>query len=396
MHAVSLQAIDKRFEPGEHVLSGVNLDVEQGELLALLGPSGCGKSTLLRLIAGLEQPDRGTVLLQGEEATQTHPHTRDVAMVFQGAPLYPHLTVRSNLAFPLQCDRRGQRPSRVDINQRIDEASSVLAIDTLLDRKPHELSGGQRHRVALAKLFVRRAGIWLLDEPLSGLDEEARREVRSALVSLHAQLKPTVVLVTHDLEDALHVGHRVAVMDAGLIAQVGPRDALLRLPETLGVAKATTPGTLFMVQGEIDSDGTWCADGSSRQEVGGFAGVSASKTMLACPPDSMHLGGAEGPAGGWEAVVCSVRSLVGRTRVTLELVDPSEVSQRGRLIEVDTAGPSGARVNVGDVATVRIDHERVFMFGLAGEQRRVWPPASEVALARKPVEVSGNAQKPSD
>ncbi len=385
MHAVQLEKIDKRFDADSSVLRGLDLAVVEGELLALLGPSGCGKSTLLRLIAGLEAPNSGRILLRGQDATQSPPDGRDVAMVFQGAPLYPHLSVRANLAFALRCGAGRGRAGRAEIEQRVAEACSVLGIGALLDRRPHELSGGQRHRVALAKLFVRRAGVWLLDEPLSGLDQEARREVRSALVELHGHLRPTVVLVTHDMEDALHAGHRVAVMDGGRIVQVGTPSELLERPGTLGVVRASRQGVNLSLAGEVNSRGTWRCTAAEGLELQGFVGLKEQPATLVCPPGSLKLAEKGTSEADWPATVRSVQPLADRQRVMLTPASSPASQQRPKLVELDIDREAYPSLAVGEQVCVRVLSDRVFLFAVGGDERRLWPAA-----------LGSEGQKPSD
>jgi multiple sugar transport system ATP-binding protein len=200
-------------------LTAVNrasLDVGEGELLAVVGPSGSGKTTLLRLIAGLDQPDSGSVIIAGQDQASVPPAERGVALMFQSLALYPHLSARENLAFGLKL--RGVGAS--EIRSRVEEVALRVGIADCLDRRPAELSGGQRQRVALGRALIRRPGILLLDEPFANLDAPLRRELRRELQRLHTTLSLTIVLVTHDQAEAMALGQRVAVMNAGRFEQV--------------------------------------------------------------------------------------------------------------------------------------------------------------------------------
>jgi multiple sugar transport system ATP-binding protein len=215
----------KRFPGGVEAVAGIDLEVGSGEFLVVVGPSGSGKSTLLRLVAGLETPSEGEVWIAGRRVDGLPPRERDVAMVFQDSALYPHLSVFENLAFGLQA--RGVR--REEVRTQVDEAARLMGLEGLLARRPAQLSGGQRRRVALGRALVRRPALFLLDEPLSNLDGPLRLALRAELAALHRRLGATLVMVTHDQTEALALGDRVAVVRDGQIVQQGtPRDVYER------------------------------------------------------------------------------------------------------------------------------------------------------------------------
>lgn len=203
-----------------------------GEFLILLGPSGCGKSTALRMIAGLDQPSSGIILIDGADVTAVEPQHRNVAMVFQSYALYPHKTVRHNIEFPLK-NRRVPHDERT---RRTDEAARLLGLSDLMDRRPGQLSGGQRQRVALARAIVREADVFLMDEPLSNLDALTRVHTRAELTELHQRLGVTIIYVTHDQVEAMTMGTRIAVMDQGRLQQVGTPEEIYRTPANSFVA----------------------------------------------------------------------------------------------------------------------------------------------------------------
>ncbi len=239
MASLELIGINKRF--AETVAaSDIHLKVESGEFCVLLGPSGCGKSTLLQIIAGLILQDSGSVVIGGECVDKKSPRDRDVAMVFQSYALYPHMTVAENLGFALRM--RGMRKDQ--IKERVAETARLLAIDPLLNRKPRALSGGQRQRVAMGRALVRRASVFLLDEPLSNLDAQLRTRVRMELQNLHQKHEGTFVHVTHDQVEAMSLGDRVAVMKEGCIHQRGTPDEIYNEPADTFVA--TFVGTPVM------------------------------------------------------------------------------------------------------------------------------------------------------
>ena len=199
------------------IINNVNLTVKDKEFLVLVGSSGCGKSTLLRMIAGLEDITKGEIFIDGKCVNNVHPKDRDIAFVFQNYALYPHMSVYENMAFPLKM----RKMSKKDIDEKVKEAAQILNLTDLLDRKPKQLSGGQRQRVALGRAIVRKPKVFLMDEPLSNLDAKLRVQMRSEIKKLHKKLETTFIYVTHDQTEALTMGDRIAVIDEGVIQQIG-------------------------------------------------------------------------------------------------------------------------------------------------------------------------------
>jgi ABC-type sugar transport system ATPase subunit len=232
MASITLEHVGKTYPNGHVAARYLNLAIRDGELLVLVGPSGSGKSTVLRLIAGLERPTSGRILIDGEDVTDIPPERRDLAMVFQSYALYPHKSVRENLAFGL----RVRRLAAPEIRERVLRVAATLGIASLLDRKPAQLSGGQRQRVALGRAIVREPRAFLLDEPLSNLDPLLRWDTRTELVLLHRRLGATMVHVTHDQEEAMTLGSRVAVMCDGRLEQVGTPLEIFQCPANVFVA----------------------------------------------------------------------------------------------------------------------------------------------------------------
>lgn len=233
MAAITIERVSKRFDQQHAAVRDVDLHIRDGELVVLVGPSGSGKSTLLRLIAGLEQATSGRILIDGVDVTSVPPQERDLAMVFQSYALYPHKSVRENLAFSL---RMKGRP-RSDIERRVREVADALQIEPLLDRRPAQLSGGQRQRVALGRAMVREPKAFLFDEPLSNLDPGLRLETRTELALLHRRLGATMVYVTHDQEEAMKLGERVVLLRDGRVEQVGPPMEVYLRPASLFAAR---------------------------------------------------------------------------------------------------------------------------------------------------------------
>ena len=223
-----------RIYPGstKPAVDALNLEIEDGEFLVLVGPSGCGKSTSLRMLAGLEDVDRGAILIDGKDVSNLPPKARDIAMVFQNYALYPHMTVFDNMAFALKL-RKTPKP---EIERRVKEAAALLNLQEFLDRKPKALSGGQRQRVAMGRAIVREPQVFLMDEPLSNLDAKLRVQTRSQIAALQARLGTTTVYVTHDQTEAMTMGHRVAVLKDGLLQQVDTPRTLYDKPANVFVA----------------------------------------------------------------------------------------------------------------------------------------------------------------
>lgn len=235
MARVELRDVVKRY--GKVVaVDHVNLKIGDGEFFTLLGPSGCGKTTTLRLVAGLEIPDEGEILIDDRVVNDLHPRDRDVAMVFQNYALYPHMTVFENIAFPLLARKKQLKLSDEEIKKMVLETAKFLGIEDLLDRYPGQLSGGQQQRVALARALVRKPKVWLLDEPLSNLDAKLRVVMRSELKKIQKTLGITTIYVTHDQVEAMAMSDRIAVMNKGKVLQVGTPDDLYYRPADTFVA----------------------------------------------------------------------------------------------------------------------------------------------------------------
>ncbi|MEU4717657.1 sn-glycerol-3-phosphate ABC transporter ATP-binding protein UgpC [Micromonospora purpureochromogenes] len=251
MADIVLDKVSKRFPDGTVAVQDVDLEIADGEFVILVGPSGCGKSTTLNMIAGLEDISSGELRIAGQRVNDKAPRDRDIAMVFQSYALYPNMTVRENMAFPL----RLQKLDKETINQKVEEAAKVLELTALLDRKPANLSGGQRQRVAMGRAIVRQPKAFLMDEPLSNLDAKLRVQMRTVVSRLQKQLGTTTVYVTHDQTEAMTLGDRVVIMRGGAVQQVGPPQELYDHPRNLFVAGFIGSPSMNFLHAAV-SDGT--------------------------------------------------------------------------------------------------------------------------------------------
>ncbi len=231
MADVILKNVKKNYE-GNSVIKGVNLEIKDKEFLVLVGSSGCGKSTILRMIAGLENISSGEIYIGGKKVNNVSPKDRDIAFVFQSYALYPHMSVRENIAFGLKMRKVKQKI----INQKVEEVAELLDLKDLLDRKPRQLSGGQRQRVALGRAIVREPKVFLMDEPLSNLDAKLRVQMRTEIKKLHEKLQTTFIYVTHDQTEAMTMGDRIVVLDKGVIQQVDTPNNIYKNPSNTFVA----------------------------------------------------------------------------------------------------------------------------------------------------------------
>jgi multiple sugar transport system ATP-binding protein len=250
MADIVLDKVTKRFPDGALAVDHIDLEIADGEFVILVGPSGCGKSTTLNMIAGLEDITEGELRIGGRVVNQMTPKDRDIAMVFQSYALYPHMTVRDNMAFALKLAKR----PRNEINQKVEEAARILDLTQHLDRRPANLSGGQRQRVAMGRAIVRDPAAFLMDEPLSNLDAKLRVQMRTEVARLQKRLGTTTVYVTHDQTEAMTLGDRVAVMRNGLIQQVGPPQELYGQPSNLFVAGFIGSPAMNFIPGRLEGN----------------------------------------------------------------------------------------------------------------------------------------------
>ncbi len=369
MATVTLEGVTKVFPGGEVAVRDVDLTAEDGEFLVIVGPSGSGKSTLLRLVAGLEGVSKGRVLLDGENVTDMPPRERDLAMVFQSYALYPHKTVHENLAFGLRT--RNASPER--IGRRVEEVAETLEIEDLLERKPRTLSGGQQQRVALGRAIAREPRAFLLDEPLSNLDPALRLRTRTELSRLQRQLGATILHVTHDQEEAMTLGHRVAVMRRGRIQQVATPEELYRRPTNRFVGKFIGSPPMNFLRCTV-------------RETGNGPVLEGSGVRLGGLPEAVgrSLTGMRSPTGSESSeVVVGVRphdlELVGTdqgdVRERVELVEPlgSEVRMHVPLPDTNrtivAVAPGDTEITAGATVSLRLQRDRLHFFRIEDGSR---------------------------
>jgi multiple sugar transport system ATP-binding protein len=355
MAAITLEQVAKTYPNGYVAARALSLEIVDGELLVLVGPSGSGKSTILRLIAGLEPVSGGRILIGGRDVTDLPPQRRDLAMVFQSYALYPHMTVRENLAFGLRVRKTGD----AEIARRVAAAAAALGLEPLLDRKPAQLSGGQRQRVALGRAMVREPQAFLLDEPLSNLDARLRLETRVELARLHRRLGATMVYVTHDQVEAMTLGDRVAVLDAGVLQQVAPPMELYRRPANRFVAGFIGSPAMNFVAGELqrrDGGTAFVGGGLAVPLANGVAGTGPA--VLGVRPQQIELA----PTGP-EAIPA-----------TVQLSEPLGSEQ---VVHLLTAGgtplvavaPPEPALAAGSVVGLRLPAEVVHLFDAGSGER---------------------------
>jgi putrescine transport system ATP-binding protein len=342
MPLLRIEGVAKTFG-GFRAVNGVSLDIAAGEFFALLGPSGCGKTTLLRMLAGFETPDEGHILLNGRDIVQVLPHERPVNMMFQNYALFPHLSVRDNIAFGLK--RTGM--ARKDVDMRVAEMVALVKLEGLEKRKPDQLSGGQRQRVALARSLARRPQVLLLDEPLAALDKKLRESTQAELMELQRRLGMTFIIVTHDQEEAMTVASRIGVMDAGRLEQVASPRELYEAPASRWIAEFIGEVNLF--DGEVQSRESNRLTISTRDAgtitvAGPRNPVTNTSVSVAIRPEKLKLS-RRGPVADGSASQ-SLNRLEGVV---------SDVSYLGGLTSYKVKLDSGAIVRSSMANTTRID-----------------------------------------
>jgi multiple sugar transport system ATP-binding protein len=366
MANISIQNVQKSYG-AFNVLKTFSLDIEDGEFVVLVGPSGCGKSTLLKILAGLEPASGGTIMIGDTDVTDLAPGDRDIAMVFQNYALYPHLTVAQNIGFGLKM--RGM--SAAEIDRHVNEASNILGVSHLLDRRPKALSGGQRQRVALGRAIVREPKAFLMDEPLSNLDAKLRVHMRAEISALHKRVGVTTVYVTHDQVEAMTMADRVVIMRGGDIQQIADPDTLFQKPDNLFVAGFIgSPGMNFL-QGKIEKgNGTESVDVmGAKAPVGHLDTKGASDVIIGLRPEHIELG--EGKVS-FKVKPTLIESLgsekyvyfnAGQQRVSRG-AETDEDNSKGLIARINYSG----KMNAGEEITLSFDPENLYLFDAVTEE----------------------------
>ena len=357
MAAITMRRVTKSFGP-IHVIKGVDLEIEPNEFVVFVGPSGCGKSTLLRLIAGLEDITSGELLIGEEIVNDLPPSERGISMVFQSYALYPHMTVKDNMAFGLKLAKVDPKAAE----ERVQNAARILQITHLLDRKPKQLSGGQRQRVAIGRAIVRNPKVFLFDEPLSNLDAALRVQMRIEIAKLHHELDATMIYVTHDQVEAMTLADKIVVMNAGRIEQIGsPLDLYCR-PRNLFVAGFLGSPKMNFLPGTVKSSAAGktvvaLASGGELMLAGQPAKPAGAKVTLGVRPEALVVGAATASALAIAGKALVVERLGSETILYLGLADGTQLT-----VKAD----GSAAANPGDEVTVGVIPETVTLFGADG------------------------------
>ena len=312
MSSLTIRGVRKTFGQGDkqvEVLKRIDIDVAPGEFLILVGPSGCGKSTLLNIIAGLEQPTEGHILMGERDVVNTPPAQRDIAMVFQSYALYPTMSVADNIGFALEI----RKMPKAERQARINEVAAMLQIEHLLDRRPAQLSGGQRQRVAMGRALARKPQLFLFDEPLSNLDAKLRVEMRAEIKRLHQLSGITSVYVTHDQVEAMTLGSRIAVMKDGVLQQLGTPDEIYNQPANTYVAGFIGSPTMNMVTGRVAQQGALLEIAGARLAIAAPHGTTG-EVCLGLRPEHLRLQ----DDAAWRGVVSVVEPTGADTYVVVE------------------------------------------------------------------------------
>jgi len=363
-----------RIYPGndEPSVSDLSLDIRDGEFLVLVGPSGCGKSTTLRMLAGLEEVNKGRIMIGDKDVTTMQPKDRDIAMVFQNYALYPHMTVADNMGFALKI----AGTPKDEIRQRVEKAAEVLDLTEYLDRKPKALSGGQRQRVAMGRAIVRQPKVFLMDEPLSNLDAKLRVQTRTQIAALQRQLNVTTLYVTHDQTEALTMGDRIAVIKLGVLQQVGAPTELYDRPENVFVAGFIgSPSMNINIHPVVNGQAKIGEDTISlpREAVDKLTPEDQGKIVVGFRPENASLASPSEP-DAFSLKVANVEDLGSDGYIYGNILTDNSVAEQA-IVMSDQNKLTTIRVNprdlpkVGDVVKIHIDPEKMHLFSPASELR---------------------------
>ncbi|MCX8648492.1 sn-glycerol-3-phosphate ABC transporter ATP-binding protein UgpC [Bifidobacterium sp. B4107] len=363
-----------RIYPGndEPSVSDLSLDIKDGEFLVLVGPSGCGKSTTLRMLAGLEEVNKGRIMIGDKDVTTMQPKDRDIAMVFQNYALYPHMTVADNMGFALKI----AGTPKDEIRQRVEKAAEVLDLTEYLDRKPKALSGGQRQRVAMGRAIVRQPKVFLMDEPLSNLDAKLRVQTRTQIAALQRQLNVTTLYVTHDQTEALTMGDRIAVIKLGVLQQVGAPTELYDRPENVFVAGFIgSPSMNINIHPVVNGQAKIGEDTISlpREAVDKLTPDDQSRIVVGFRPEDASLAGT-GEPDAFSLKVANVEDLGSDGYIYGNILTDNSAAEQ-TIVMSDQNKLTTIRVNprdlpkVGDVVKIHIDPEKMHLFSPASELR---------------------------
>jgi multiple sugar transport system ATP-binding protein len=330
------------------VLHDISLDVADGEFVVFVGPSGCGKSTTLRMIAGLEETTSGIIEIGGREVNNLEPKERDIAMVFQNYAIYPHMSVKKNIAFGL----RSSKMPKADKEKRIQEVAEILDMVPLLDRKPNALSGGQRQRVAIGRAMVRNPAVFLFDEPLSNLDAQLRTQMRLEIKKLHQRVGNTIVFVTHDQVEAMTMADRIVIMKDGYIQQVGTPAEVFHQPANVFVARFIGAPSMNLLAGQIDGT-TVTLDGGQKVTIPLLSTSGTRNILLGVRPDDLHANSTNSIMSGTVAVrePLGSETLIYVETASGEIIAKADGRTPPEVGEIVTLGADPANLHVFDAKT---------------------------------------------
>jgi multiple sugar transport system ATP-binding protein len=387
-HSIDIMNLEKRFDRTQ-VLKRINLHIREGEFLTLLGPSGCGKSTLLRLLAGFEPCTGGRILIGDRDVAPLPPKARDIAMVFQSYALYPHMTVRANMAVPLEMSRlsfRQRLPGaavlsskvrgvRSEIAKEVATVAKQLGLEALMDRKPAQLSGGQRQRVAVGRAMIRHPAVFLMDEPLSNLDAKLRQQLREEIVDLHRRTGITFVYVTHDQTEAMAMSDRIAVMEGGEIRQCAAPEEIYDRPDYLSVARFVGTSAINEMLATIRGGAVFV---NGRPLGLMLQGIADGTYQLAVRPERLHP--TDAGAGDFSLPVEQVEFTGNEVGIRCNGAEIGAGSVRVQLRPESFARLNQGR-NVGERITLKIPEGAALVFDAAG--RRVRATEMQAVLAQE-------------